>query len=169
MKVKTALLTAVSLWPLVSVAQHDHTTGGAQEHSEQAQAAPSAQAGHGPMHEHMQTMREQMARIHAAEDPAERRRLMDEHMQSMGEHMRRMARDPDPGRDTATAQSGCAEGDMPCRMRELETRERMVGQRMGSMQERMTHMQQLMEQMMEHLREMQSPRDGAPERSGRRR
>jgi hypothetical protein len=39
------------------------------------------------MHEHMRAMREQMARIHAAENPAERQRLMQEHMQSMQRHM----------------------------------------------------------------------------------
>lgn len=162
MRVATVLLTAVSMGPFVSLAQHDHTAGAAEEHAEQA--APGAQAGQASMHEHMQTMREQMSRIHAAEDPAERQRLMHEHMQSMEEHMRRMARDPQPGRDAAAAPSGCVAGDMPCRMRELESRDQAVARRMGSMEERMTRMQHLMEQTMQQLREMQTPGDRAPER-----
>jgi hypothetical protein len=46
------------------------------------------------MHEHMQSMHEQMARIRAAKDPAERQRLVEEHMQSMQRHMQMMDRMP---------------------------------------------------------------------------
>jgi len=42
------------------------------------------------MQQRMQTMQEQMARLHETTDPAERRRLMQEHMQSMHEGMMMM-------------------------------------------------------------------------------
>jgi hypothetical protein len=44
----------------------------------------------GAMHQHMQQMQEQMARIHAATDPDERQQLMQQHMQSMQQHMQMM-------------------------------------------------------------------------------
>jgi hypothetical protein len=158
MNTKTmTFMLAVWLWPLSTGAQHDHSAGGAPAHREQTEAPPAA---HGSMHEHMETMREQMARIRATEDPAERERLMQEHMRSMEEHMRTMmARAPSSsGNDEAPA-TRCADGDMQCRMRELESREQMRARSMSSMEERMSHMQEMMGQMMEHLREQEPSRD----------
>lgn len=109
-----------------------------------AQSGPAAQMQ--GMHEHMQLMQEQMARIHAAQDPDERQRLMHEHMQSMQAHMAMM------GRMTANAGTGapdtprCAQADMSCRLSDLQAQH-------GMMQQRMGEMQQLMEQMMQHLSE----------------
>jgi hypothetical protein len=157
MNTKTmTLMLAVSLWPLATVAQHDHPAGGATEHREQAEAPPAA---HGSMHEHMDTMREQMARIRATEDPTERERLMQEHMRSMEEHMRTMmARAPSSGDSDEAPATRCANGDMQCRMRELESREQTRAQSMSSMEERMTQMQDMMGQMMEHMREQEPSR-----------
>ena len=120
------------------------------------QAAPAA--GMPGMHEHMQLMREQMARIHAAQDPEERQRLMHEHMQSMQQHMTMMGRMATSAGESAPRAAPCAQGDMPCRMGELQTQH-------GVMQQRMQEMQQLIEQMMQHL----SERAADDERGARRR
>ena len=99
--------------PLVLAAQEPAAP--ASEHVQHEQhAAPPAEAAAGEhsmaaMHEHMREMREQMARIHATENSAERQRLMHEHMQSMQRHMDMMGamrgQEPGPGR--------CAEGEAP--------------------------------------------------------
>jgi hypothetical protein len=125
------------------------------EHEQHAQVSAETAPG-GPsmagMHEHMQAMQEQMARIHAATDPAARQRLMHEHMQSMQQHMQmmgRMGQEP----DAAPGTSRCTEGDMVCRMQEMQAQNGMMQQRMRTMQDRMESMQQLMREMMDHLRE----------------
>jgi hypothetical protein len=131
----------------------------AQEHSEHAapgQSAQPAQPAEQPgqqshdMHARMQAMHEQMARIHATQDAEERERLMHEHMQAMHESMGMMARmGQEPGNQGSSGQSRCAQGDMPCRLQEMQRQHGMLQQRMGAMQG-------LMEQMMEHLREAES-------------
>jgi hypothetical protein len=135
---------------------------GAAEHSHESSAGAAATAQAAPaagmpgMHERMQLMQEQMARVHAARDPAERQRLMHEHMQSMQQHMAMMGRMAGAPSDSAATR--CGEGDLPCRMGELQAQH-------GAMQQRMQEMQQLMDQMMQHLSETGADED----RGGRRR
>ncbi len=152
MSMRRGFLIALLCTSALPLAAQRAGQGAAEQHShdEQAGAAATEQAAPAPgmpgMHEHMQLMREQMARVHAAQDPEERQRLMHEHMQSMQQHMAmmgRMAANPAEGAPGATR---CAQGDMPCRMSELQTQH-------GMMQQRMQEMQQLMEQMMQHLSE----------------
>ena len=122
------------------------------EHEQHAQSPggePPGEQSMAAMHEHMQTMREQMARIHAAQDPDERQRLMQEHMQSMQQHMQMMGRmGGEPDRATR-----CAQGDMACRMQEMQAQSGMMQQRMRTMQDRLESMEQLLQQMLDHLRE----------------
>lgn len=92
-----------------------------EQHSEHEQhAAPPAEAVAGgepmaAMHAHMQAMRQQMDRIHATNDPAEREKLMGEHMQSMQEHMRSMQQHMQTmgsmGGAPGAGPSRCAQGD----------------------------------------------------------
>jgi len=110
------------------------------------------------MHQRMQTMRQQMEKIHATEDPAERKRLMLEHLQSMRGVMM-MMRDmnqtmmPPGGEDGAGAghEPGapqCIEDTAQCRqMNSLADRQGQMEQRMGMMQ---MMMQIMMQQMIEH-------------------
>jgi hypothetical protein len=154
-----ALLCAVAL-PLAAqraqqgaAEQHSHDQTGAAA-TEQAAPAPGMQG----MHEHMQLMREQMARIHAAQGTEERQQLMHEHMQSMQQHMAMMGRMVASPAEGAPVATRCSQGDMPCRMGELQAQH-------GMMQQRMQDMQQLMEQMMQHL----SERAADDERAARRR
>jgi hypothetical protein len=152
---------------LPAAAQEQRATAGAEaQHSEHEQhsrstpdggSADSPQATHG-MHEHMQAMREQMARIHAAQDPEERQRLMHQHMQSMHEHMAMMQRREQHSEQGAQAAERCAAGDMRCRMSEMQSQQ-------TRMQARMVEMQQMMDQMMQHLAE----RSADDERRSRRR
>lgn len=99
------------------------------DHEQHARSSGAAASGHGmgTMHEHMQTMREQMARIHAAQDPEERQRLMREHMESMQQHMQMMDSTTPSSSESQRAGMPCAQGDVD-------------------------EMRALMEQMMEHLR-----------------
>jgi hypothetical protein len=77
---------------LVAVAQDDPAPP-AEQH-EQHTAPPGEAAAGGPsmaaMQAHMLAMRQQMERIQATGDPAERQKLMQEHMQSMQQHMQSM-------------------------------------------------------------------------------
>jgi hypothetical protein len=144
---------------LAAVAQDDKAQGAEQSEYEQ-HAASSAEAEAGAhsmatMHEHMLQMRQQMGRIQAAQDPAERRRLMQEHMQSMQQHMQMMGsmraeQRPGPA-------SRCAKGDAQCRMDEMRAENGMMRERMRMMEDRLESMQQLMQQMMDHIDEAQRP------------
>ena len=136
-----ALLTCVLALPLA-----------AQQPPANSAPVPGAQPT-GPsqqMHAHMQVMQEQMARIHATQDPAERQRLMQEHMQSMQANMAMMGRMGQMGQGRSGGASQCAQGDTACQMQELQTQH-------GMMQERMGMMQQMMGQMMQHMQEAQPP------------
>jgi len=118
-----------------------------EQHEQQTQSSgDAAPGGHSmaAMHEHMQAMREQMARIHAAQDPEERERLMHEHMQSMQQHMRMMGmgQGTDGG---AGPETRCSPGDLACRTDELQSQHE-------SMRRNMSEMRELMGRMMEHLR-----------------
>ena len=128
--------------------------GGLAQESEQEGTQPTPQTEQlRQMQTRMQGMREQMARIHATEDPEERQRLMQEHMQSMHEGMMmmgQMMRGPMAQRQPRQ----CQEGDAECRMNQMQMQQQMMGQRMGMMQE-------MMEQMMEQM--MQGGASGTPE------
>jgi hypothetical protein len=145
--------------PFAAPAQ-DHGAPAAEpsEHEQHVGPAAETPATHqtmAAMQEHMRAMREQMARIQATEDPAERQRLMQEHMQSMQQTMRMMGSMHAQQRGSG---GRCAETDAPCRMDEMQAENRMMRQRMGTMEERMQSMQQLMGEMMDHLGEAQRPR-----------
>ncbi|HEY0962287.1 MAG TPA: hypothetical protein VGE69_08015 [Pseudomonadales bacterium] len=84
----------------------------------------AAQESRMPMHEHMQSMQQQMAAIRAETDPARRAELMQQHHASMREGMHMIM-----GSQTAGMT---------------------MEQRMASMEERMNMMGMMMEQMMEH-------------------
>ena len=120
--------------------------GGLAQESEQEGTQPTPQTEQlRQMQTRMQGMREQMARIHATEDPEERQRLMQEHMQSMHEGMMmmgQMMRGPMAQRQPRQ----CQEGDAECRMNQMQMQQQMMGQRMGMMQQMM---EQMMEQMMQ--------------------
>jgi periplasmic protein CpxP/Spy len=92
-------------------------------------AAPATEtptAAAPPMaNDHMQKMQKQMHQIHAAKDPAERKRLMEEHMKSMQGAMPMMSG------------MGARAGSDP-------------GQRMQMMEMRMDMMQKMMDQMLQH-------------------
>jgi hypothetical protein len=60
-------------------------------------AATSAAAPSAPMWRNMQTMQEQMAKIHATKDPKARAKLLDEHMKTMQETMQLMGNGGCPG------------------------------------------------------------------------
>ena len=153
------VLAVCALVALAVVAQDDKVP--ASEHSEHEQhAAASAETeagGHSmdAVHEHMLQMRQQMERIQAAQDPAERQRLMHEHMQSMQQHVQMMGSMRAEPR--AAAASRCAEGDAVCRMEEMRAENGMMRQRMRMMEDRLESMQQLMQQMMDHVDEAQRP------------
>jgi hypothetical protein len=63
--------------------------GLAQESGQDTQPTPQTEQMQ-QMQTRMQAMREQMARIHATDDPEERQRLMQEHMRTMHEEMTMM-------------------------------------------------------------------------------
>jgi periplasmic protein CpxP/Spy len=93
-------------------------------------AAPASGPGGGTqsmpmMNEHMQKMQKQMQQIHAAKDPAERKRLMEEHMKSMQGMMPMMSG------------MGASPNSDP-------------NQRMQMMEMRMDMMHKMMEQMLQH-------------------
>lgn len=107
------------------------------------------------MQARMQTMREQMARIHATEDPQERQRLMQAHMQSMHEGMRMMGETMRGPRGQGQMRQ-CREDDTECRMNQMQMQQQMMGQRMGMMQ-------QMMEQMTERMMQEQTGETPAAE------
>jgi hypothetical protein len=107
------VLAACALTPALVVAAQEPAAP-ASEHEQHAAPPAVATAGEhsmAAMHEHMRAMREQMARIHATEDPAERQRLMNDHMQSMQQHMQMMG--AMQGQGPAAGTSRCAEGEAP--------------------------------------------------------
>jgi hypothetical protein len=97
------------------------------------------------MQTRMQTMRDQMARIHATEDPEERQRLMQEHMQSMHEGMMMMGQMM-RGPMSQGEKPQCRQADTECRMNQMQMQHQMMGQRIAMMQQMM---EQMMEQMMQ--------------------
>ena len=130
-----------------SAAQHAEHDQHAQSSGEAQSSVEPASGGHSmaAMHEHMQAMREQMARIHAAQDPEERERLMHEHMQSMQQHMQMMGRMGQGSEAGSRPETRCSAGDVACRTDELQSQHE-------SMRQSMSEMRELMGQMMEHLR-----------------
>jgi len=137
---KGYLLIALSLLPLA---------GAAQAPNEQNQGETATTPQMQQMQSHMETMREQMARIHATTDPEERQRLMEEHMRTMHEGMTMMGRMMQGPMAQGEARQ-CAQGDTECRMDQMQMQQQMMGQRMGMMQ-------QMMEQMMERMMQAQEP------------
>lgn len=124
-----------------------------------------------PMMRQMQEMHDQMGRIHATEDPHERRALLEKHMESMQGMMQMMhgmmgmmggrggmmGSGPQeqggmhsPGTGMMGGQGGTA-APGGSNMQGMAER---LHQRMNMMQDRMDTMQVLMEQMMENQREM---------------
>jgi hypothetical protein len=112
MNKRLSILAVCSLLatPLVAVAQDDPAPP-AEQHEQHAAPPGEAPAGGqsmAAMQAHMLAMRQQMERIHATGDPAERQKLMQEHMQSMQQHMQMMgAMRGAPG----AGPSRCVEGD----------------------------------------------------------
>lgn len=145
-----AALPAAAQTALPGAAEHPHEQHAGEASPAQGAPAPEMQG----MHEHMQLMQEQMARIHAAQDPDEKQRLMHEHMQSMQQHMAMMGRMPASAGTGGPGAATCAQADMACRMNELQAQHGMMQQRMGAMQ-------QLMQQMMQHLSESTGDDDSA--------
>ena len=101
------------------------------------------------MQARMQAMREQMERIQATKDPEERERLMHEHMQTMQQNMTMMGemmRAPIAGNSGGPGNQArpCAQSDTECRMGQMQMQQGMMG-------ERMNMMQQMMQQMMAHM------------------
>lgn len=101
----------------------------------------------------LEKMRSQMAEIEAANDPAERRRLMEEHMRQMHEAVGMMSKDMMPAMKrrmhTHTHAPGAGrQGDDDMRSQE----------HMQKMEQMMSHMEGLMEQMSKHqaMREAQN-------------
>jgi hypothetical protein len=155
MRTLWSMLAVCSLVPLAAVAQNaEPPAADPSQHGQHTSPSPEGQAGGqsmAAMHGHMLEMRQQMARIHAAEDPAERERLMHEHMQSMQQHMRMMG--SMPAEQPAGRASGCAEGDAACRMDEMRAENGMMRQRMRMLEDRIGSMHELMQQMLDHVDE----------------
>jgi hypothetical protein len=128
---------AAAFLPLTALAQGPATpnTGDAEAHRQAEQMAQ--------MQRNMDAMHEQMARIHATQDPQERQRLMHDHMQNLHQGMMMMGQMMGP-MGQGGAPRACAEGDTECRMNQMQMQQQMIGQRMGMMQQMM---QQMMEQM----------------------
>jgi hypothetical protein len=140
---KSLLFSALAIFSMAALAQ---------EPDQSTQPAPDTEQMQ-QMQTRMQAMREQMARIHATEDPEERQRLMQEHMQSM--HQGMMTMDGMTRGPMAEGQTGqCQRNDAECRMDEMQMQQQMMGQRMGMMQ-------QMMEHMMQHM--VQGDATGTPE------
>jgi len=141
---KGCLFVVLSSLPLVLAAQAP---------DEQSETDTGTMPQMQQMQSRMQAMHEQMARIHATEDPEERQRLMQEHMQNMHEGMTMMGQMMrGPMAQGQTRQ--CQQDDTECRMSQMQMQQQMMGQRMGMMQ-------QMMEQMMEQM--MQGRVLGTPE------
>lgn len=133
-----ALTSALGLAPNISAqtqkkSEHEHPSG--------------AGVAKMPMHQHMQRMHAEMAKIHATTDPEERRKLMQAHMQSMrgmmqmmhgmmagdsggGMHHRRGAQRGGGNHGQGMMNQPCGDGDRLARME----------QRMNMMQMMMDHM-----------------------------
>ena len=118
------------------------------------------------MQREMQSMRQQMDRMHGTENADEHRRLMREHMQSMSRGMMMMGQmmggpmgqgqmgqgQMDQGHMGQGQASECSQDDAQCQMNQMQMQQRMMGQRMGMMQ-------QMMEQMMQHMSLQESGAD----------
>jgi hypothetical protein len=141
---KPAVLLALALSPFAV---------GAQAPEPAAPAEPRAQMQ--PMQGQMRAMHETMARIQAEQDPAQRQRLMQEHMQSMHAGMATMGQTM-RGSQADPPLAQCGDGDMQCRMQQMQMQH-------GAMAERMGMMQQMMSQMMEHMMRHESPQSAAPD------
>jgi len=121
----------------------------AQAPAQPATPAPQTAPG-GPMmggtqqmQDAMKKMQEQMAKIRATSDPAERQKLMFEHMSTMRDAMGTMMKMGGPGTGMMPgggmmggSSAAPAPGDVPGRM--------------GMMEQRMGMMQMMMDQMMQH-------------------
>ena len=131
-----------------------HHPDAGQQQAAPAQGDKAAGMNMEKMQEKMKKMQEQMEKIHAATDPAERRKLMKEHMQSMQEGMKMMGR----------MGGGMKGGDMMAKAKKDQDGPMMEdgggdkGGMMGGMmmkkhkkmEDRMDMMQMMMEQMIEH-------------------
>ena len=125
-------------------------TGWADQHDAAADK-PMAQQME-KMRSHMQSMQEQMKKIKATKDPAERKALMQQHMESMHEGMMMMGK-MDPSQKGGMSHDAmkqkkmamdCKADDEQCqRMQSMQNRQ-------DAMQERMKMMQMMMQQMMDH-------------------
>jgi hypothetical protein len=91
-----------------------------------------------------------MTRIHAAQDGAERERLMHEHMQSMQRHSETMG--SMSAEDRPMTSSRCADGDAACRMDELRAENGMARERMRGLEDRLASIEELLQQMLEQQR-----------------
>ena len=113
---KGCLIVALSLLPLVAAAQAP-----AEQNQGETATAPEMQQ----MHSQMQTMREQMARIHATEDPKERQHLMQEHMRTMHEGMTMTGGMMGPMAQGPAQQ--CQQDDTECRMDQMQMQQQPAG------------------------------------------
>ena len=151
-------LASLFALPMTQAAdEDDHSAHHPDADQQQAAPAPDEKAAGmamGKMRENMKKMQEQMQKIHATTDPAERRKLMKEHMQSMQEGMKMMGR----------MGGGMKGGDMMAKAKKDQGGSMMEdgggdkGGMMGGMmmkkhkkmEDRMDMMQMMMEQMIEH-------------------
>ena len=156
-------LTCLLAMPLAQAAdeQEDHAAHHPPEG--QAQTGPANDAANagplqGDMQEGMKNMREQMKKIRATSDPAERKKLMRDHMQSMMENMRHMKAESGKSRDagggkTKTMDDG-EEGADGAKKKDGMMKEGMMKEGMmmkhKKVEARLDMLQQMMEQMLEH-------------------
>jgi len=151
-------LASVLAIPIAQAAdEDDHSAHHPDADQQQAAPAPDDKAAGmamGKMRENMKKIQEQMQKINATTDPAERRKLMKEHMQSMQEGMKMMGR----------MGGGMKDGDMMAKAKKDQGGSMMddsggdKGGMMGGMmmkkhkkmEDRMDMMQMMMEQMIEH-------------------
>lgn len=132
----TALMLAVHL-PVVYADDSHHPE---QAQAGGGQAAATQEKGAGMMNmDRMKEMQQTMERIHKADDPKERQRLMQEHMQQMHEMMGDMQ-----GMMMQGGSGGMTGSDGKGKEMTMEERQRMMAQRMDMMQG-------MMAQMMEHM------------------
>jgi hypothetical protein len=162
------LAAACALVTAFAAGAQDRPAAEHSEHEQHAAGSAEPRAADRPMagmQERMGQMREQMARIHATEDPAERERLMHEHMQSMQQHMQMMgSARAEPG---PLAPSRCAAGDAECRMEEMRAENGMAREHMRMLDDRLASIEQLLQQMLEHQR-AQEEQNAASRRDRRR-
>ena len=105
-------------------------------------SGPMMGGGMQEMQAAMKKMQDQMAKIRATSDPAERQKLMAEHMASMREAMGMMTKMGGMGMMQGGGMMG-GEGKKSPEPRDMRGRVGMMEQRMGMMQ-------MMMEQMMQH-------------------